>query len=314
MNPPTVSVLIPCYNAANYIGETLESVLRQSWPALEIVVVDDGSTDGSDEVVRRFSRDNLRYFRQSNAGAAAARNNAFARSLGEFVQFLDADDLLDQDKIERQMVRLVDRPDCVASAEWGRFFGDPSSTRFIPEPVWRDLEPLDWLLEASDAGDMLLPAIWLLPRGIAQAAGPWNEELTRGDDGEYFTRVLLCARQVLFCSGARCRYRSGLTGSLSGQRTAKAWASQFRVTELIEAHLRACQDSERVRQRSALSWLHFAHACYPYDSALAEQGVERARSLHLVNVLPQGGTLFRLVMRIFGWRIARRLQVASGRP
>jgi hypothetical protein len=161
---------------------------------------------------------------------------------------------------------------------------------------------------------MLFPAIWLVPRGIAQAAGPWNEKLTRGDDGEYFTRVLLCARQILFCAGASCRYRSGVTGSLSGQRTAKAWASQFRVTELIEAHLRARQDSERVRRGFALSWQHFAHACYPYDSALAEQAVERARSLHLVSILPQGGILFRLVTRIFGWRIARRLQVASGRP
>ncbi len=314
MSLPTVSVLIPCYNAASYVGETLESVLRQTWPELDIVVVDDGSTDGSADVIRGFARPNLRYVRQSNAGAAAARNRAFAESRGAFIQFLDADDLLDVDKIERQMVRLAKRPDCVTSAEWGRFFGDSSLTRFEPEPVWRDLDPLDWLVQARESHEMLFPAIWLVPRAIVQAAGPWDETLTLGDDGEYFTRVLLQAREVLFCAGARCRYRSGVPGSLSGLKSPKAWASQFRVIELSETHVRARQDDDRVRRAFALSWQHLAHACYPYEAALAQRALDRASELHPVKIVPDGGLAFRILSRVVGWRIARRLQVASGRP
>lgn len=314
MSQPTVSVLIPCHNAEKYIGETLESVLRQTWQSLEVVVVDDGSTDGSANVIKRFGRENLRYVRQANAGAAAARNRAFAESTAPFVQFLDADDLLDQDKIERQMVRLAERPDCVASSEWGRFFGNPSSTQFKPEPVWRDLDPLEWLVEARESGEMLFPAIWLVPRAIVTAAGKWNETLTLGDDGEYFTRVLLCAREVLFCSGARCRYRSGVPGSLSGRKSPEAWASQFRVIELSEARVRAREDSERVRRGFALSWQHFAHACYPYVPDQAQRALDRAVELHAVTILPDGGFVFRMLTRVLGWRAARRLQVASGRP
>jgi glycosyltransferase involved in cell wall biosynthesis len=314
VSQPTVSVLIPCFNAERYIGETLESVLRQTWPALEVIVVDDGSTDGSAGVIDRFARDNLRYLRQSNAGAAAARNRAFAESRGPFIQFLDADDLLDRDKIERQMVRLVNRPDCVASSEWGRFFGEPASTQFNPEPVWSDLDPLEWLVRARESGEMLFPAIWLVPRSVVGVAGMWDETLTLGDDGEYFTRVLLAAREVLFCSGARCRYRSGVVGSLSGRKSPEAWASQFRVIELCEAHVRTREDSERVRRGFSLSWQHFAHACYPYDAAQAQRALDRAMKLHPVTVLPDGGFVFRMLSRVVGWRTARLLQVASGRP
>ena len=161
---------------------------------------------------------------------------------------------------------------------------------------------------------MLFPALWLIPRAIADAAGPWDETLSLGDDGEYFTRILLSAERVLFCEGARCYYRSGLPGSLSGKKSAKALASGFRVLELCEAHLRAREDSERVRQGFALSWQHFAHATYPYDADLAESALARARELHCVTIRPGGGPAFHAVSRLFGWRLARRLQVASGRP
>ena len=107
---------------------------------------------------------------------------------------------------------------------------------------------------------MLFPALWLIPRLVADTAGPWNETLSLGDDGEYFTRIVLAAEQVLFRPGARCLYRSGLGGSLSGRKSPEAWHSQFCVIELCEAHVRAREDSERVRRGFALSWQHLAHA------------------------------------------------------
>jgi hypothetical protein len=236
-------------------------------------------------------------------------------SVGTHIQFLDADDILDPSKIALQLQRLIERPDCVASSEWGRFYEDPSTATFLRDDTWEDHDPLDWLAASrSDGLGMLFPAIWLIPRQLTQLAGPWNEALTLGDDGEYFTRVLLRARKVLFCRGARCRYRSGIKGSLSGRRTLTAWQSQFRVTELCESHLLEREDSARIRSGLALSWQRLAHAAYPYAPTIAEAALLRAQRLHPVSIKPDGGLAFNFVRQIVGWRLARRLQVITGRP
>ena len=270
MSLPRVSVLIPCFNAARFVGETLESVLRQSWPEIETIVVDDGSTDGSGGIVRGFSGRGVTLVEQANRGQTAALNTCLEYATGDFVQYLDADDILEPDKIERQMARLAGHPCSVASAEWGRFYGHPDETVFEPEPVWRDLDPLDWLALSRAGGlGMMFPALWLIPMAIVRAAGPWLEELTLNNDAEYFTRILLAAESVLFCPGARCRYRSGLAGSLSGLKSPAAWTSQVRVLDLCESYVRGREDSERVRRGFALSWQHLAHSCYPYDRSMA---------------------------------------------
>jgi glycosyltransferase involved in cell wall biosynthesis len=311
---PTVSVLIPAYNCATYIGNTLESVLGQTWPQLEVVVVDDGSEDATATEAGRFTPAGVRLIRQRNSGAAAARNTAFRNSTGTYIQFLDADDLIDPEKIALQVRRLDERSDCVACSEWGRFYDRPEAATFMPSGTWKDMKPVDWLAESrTDGLGMLFPALWLVPRKLAEAAGPWDETLTLGDDGEYFTRVLLHAREVLFCRGARCRYRSGLPHSLSGRKTQAAWASQFRVNELCEIHLLQAEDSERIRRGLALSWQHLAHAAYPYDPAIAEAALGRSSRLHDVRIAPSGGRAFEIIRRTFGWRMARRLQVAAGR-
>jgi glycosyltransferase involved in cell wall biosynthesis len=312
---PKVSVLIPCYNAEKYIGETLESVFRQTWPEIEVVVVDDGSTDESAEVVRSFARPNLRLIQQPNRGQTAALNACCSEASGDFVQYLDADDLIEPDKIALQVERLRDSPRCIASAEWGRFYQTPLETRFCEEPVWRDLAPIDWLvLSRAEGLGMMLPALWLLPMPVVRAIGPWCDDLTLNNDAEYFTRALLASDGILFCPGARCHYRSGVPGSLSGTRSKRALASGFKVLDLCEGYIRAVEDSERVRRGFALNWQHFAHFAYPYDRLTATQALERARSLHAVRIRPGGGFRFRALSRIVGWRTARVLQVASGRP
>ena len=186
---------------------------------------------------------------------------------------------------------------------------------FEPEPVWCDLSPLDWLaLSRADGLGMMLPALWLIPMPIVRAVGPWLEDLTLNNDAEYFTRILLASDGVLFCPGARCHYRSGLQDSLSGRKSLQAWQSQYRVLELCEAYVRAREDSERIRRGFALSWQHLAHSCYPYESKLSARALERARALHPVTIRPDGGPSFKIASRIVGWRVARKLQVMTGRP
>jgi glycosyltransferase involved in cell wall biosynthesis len=278
-------------------------------------VVDDGSTDRSVEIVRGFARSNLTLIRQENRGQTAAFNVCLTHASGDFVQYLDADDLIDPDKIEGQLRRIVEHPGVVASAEWGRFYGSPAEARFDPELVWQDLDPLDWLaLSRAEGLGMMFPALWLVPMQIVQTVGPWAEDLTLNNDAEYFTRVLLASDRVLFCANARCRYRSGLQGSLSKRKTPQAWRSQFRVIELCETYVRAREDTERIRRGFALSWQHLAHAAYPYIRDIAEKSLVRARLLHPVAIQPDGGPLFHFVSKLVGWRAARVLQVVSGRP
>ena len=312
---PLVSVLIPCHNAERWVAETLESVLAQTYRPIEVIVVDDGSTDGSLEVLAGYGARGVKLMTQVNRGAAAARNLALSAASGDLVQFLDADDLLAQDKIERQVTGLAGRTDAVAMAEWARFHRDPNEACFVPDSCWRTLDPVTWLVEAwSHGGGMLFPAMWLLPRRIVEIAGQWNECLTLADDTEYFTRVLLASCGVFFVSGARCYYRSGLPGSLSGSKTRAGWESQFLVLALCEAHLRRHEESERTRRACAVVWQVLAHACYPYAPDIANHALARARSLHALRTWPGGGPTFRWVSRMVGWKLARRLQRLSGRP
>lgn len=104
-----VSVVIPVYNARDVIRETIESMLAQTWTDYDIVIVDDGSTDGSEAIVRKF-RDRIRYMRQENSGVACARNRGIAESTGEYVALLDHDDLWHLRKLERQVAVLESRP------------------------------------------------------------------------------------------------------------------------------------------------------------------------------------------------------------
>src|ERR1700730_4427709 len=103
MSLPLVSVLIPCFSSEKFIAETLESVLNQTWPYIEVIVVDDGSQDSSAQEVERFAARGVRLLRQASRGAGAARNTALRASQGAFIQFLDADDLISPTKIETQL-------------------------------------------------------------------------------------------------------------------------------------------------------------------------------------------------------------------
>lgn len=111
---PLVSAVIPAYNAEPWIGETLRSVLAQSYPRIEVIAVDDGSRDRTEHVIRSFG-ERVRYVRQENGGVSRARNQGAAHARGEFLAFLDADDLWAPTKIARQVSRLQARPEAVAS-------------------------------------------------------------------------------------------------------------------------------------------------------------------------------------------------------
>ncbi|MEO6847039.1 MAG: glycosyltransferase family A protein [Chthoniobacterales bacterium] len=140
----TVSIIIPCYNAARWLAETLDSALAQTWKDTEIIVVDDGSKDDSLTIARSYESRGVHVVAQANQGASAARNAGLLVSKGDFIQFLDADDALSENKIELQILALHQAGEkTLASCAWGEFKTDFHDATFIPQAVWQSLTPVE---------------------------------------------------------------------------------------------------------------------------------------------------------------------------
>ncbi len=130
---PLVSILIPAFNAEEWIADTLRSAIVQTWDCKEIIVVDDGSSDRPLAIARQFESDSIRVVTQENQGAAAARNKAFSLSQGDYIQWLDADDLLARNKIEKQLEAMGEcGSGTLLSSGWGRFMYRHHRAKFVP--------------------------------------------------------------------------------------------------------------------------------------------------------------------------------------
>ncbi len=306
---PLVSILIPCHNATPWLVETLKSALAQTWFHKEIIVVDDGSTDYSLKIAQSFESYGVKVISQLNKGASAARNRALRESRGDFIQYLDADDLLAPNKIEHQVGLLEDsNSDCVATGEWARFYNSPTEANFIPEPVWNDMSPVEWLICSWLGGGMMHPAAWLVPRSIANRAGFWNESLSLNDDGEYFCRVVLASKGVKFCPGAKSYYRSGISNSLSSLKSYAAQESVLRSIELCTNYLLARENTQRTRHACATVFQRFIYSVYSDMPDLIQKAEVSVKSLGGSNLKLSGSTLFQFLSNTVGWKRAKRIQ------
>lgn len=308
---PLVSIIIPCFNAERWLAETLESALAQTWPEKEIILVDDGSTDGSLALARKFEPRGVVVITQSNAGAAAARNTGLVRARGEFIQFLDADDLLAPDKIEKQVRLLQERgTDCLATCAWSRFTTDPAAGKLDPgTALWRDLAPVDWLVLAAEHNLMMATATWLLPRALAEKAGPWDTTCRANplDDMDYFDRARAAARLVLFCPDTRTYYRSELGGSLSRVRNAGAWMAISTTLHRAVDRLLQLEDTARTRHAGATMLQRFIHELYPAQPELAAIAAARVQQLGGSDLAPEFGPARRRLAALIGWKLTKRL-------
>jgi len=312
MSPPLVSVIIPCRNGAARLGDAVESALGQSWTRREIIVVDDASSDGSRDVARRYRDRGVIALDSPRRGASAARNAGLQQAAGDFIQFLDADDVLDRDKIRVQIERLAGSPTgAVASGAWARFGAQPGEAVFAAEPVWRDYAaPEEFLIASWLGGGMMANFVWLTPRAVLERAGPWDETLSLLDDGEYFARVLLAASAVLFCREARGFYRSTAAPRLSRRRDRVALLSAFTAIDQSCRHLLERDNSPAAKKACATQYQRFAYDAYPQARDLVVRAERRARQLGGSELQPGGGPAFRLLAQPFGWKFGKHCQRA----
>jgi glycosyltransferase involved in cell wall biosynthesis len=305
---PLVSILIPAYNAEKWLTETLRSALSQTWDNKEIVVVDDGSKDGTLALARTFESNTIKVFTHKNQGASATRNAAFSLCNGDYIQWLDADDLLSPNKISLQMEALGEaaNPKLLLSAEWGSFMHRPSRTKFVPSGLWCDLSKEEWLMRKMEQNVYMQTASWLVSRQLSETAGPWDTRLLGDDDGEYFCRVLLASDGVRFVPGAKVYYRQAVSGSLSyvGSSDRKRDA-QWISMELHMKYLRSLDDSPRARAACVRFMQNWMVAFYPERPDVFAKAQRLSQELGGQIVAPSFSWKYSWIKSLFGWRLAR---------
>lgn len=309
MSSPLVSILIPCYNAETWLAESIESALAQTWENTEIIVVDDGSVDMSLSVAYAYKELGITVISQLNKGASAARNCALKEAKGDFIQYLDADDLLEPNKIKCQVEHLVASPKgTTATGEWARFYTSLNEARFEKQPLWNDFSPIDWLLCAWDNHWMMHPAAWLIPKATVEKTGPWDERLSLNDDGEYFSRIVLASEEIKFCKGARVYYRSGNVSSLSATSSDNAYYSAFLSWDLCTQALLASECSRRTKLTAANVFQRFIYEVYPHVPSLRAEAHKNIKLLGGSCLKPSGGPVFYAFSKLLGWELAKRIQ------
>ncbi|WP_333797327.1 glycosyltransferase family 2 protein [Rheinheimera sp.] len=191
--PPKVSVVMPCYNNAAYVRQAVDSVLQQDYPNIELIVVDDGSRDNSLEVLAGYG-EQIKVVSQPNQGPAAARNNGIRHATGDYIAFLDSDDLWLPGKLSAQLAFLAQYPDYIACyCSWSVWDGR-STDQFIPcEQTGQSLE-----LQQDKSGWLYLPLLedsvihtisLVIKKEVVDQAGFFNETLRVGEDHDYWLRL-----------------------------------------------------------------------------------------------------------------------------
>jgi hypothetical protein len=240
--PPLVSVVIPCWNQGHYLAEAIESVLAQTYPELELIVVDDGSRDNSFEVASRFP--GVRCLRQPNRGVAAARNAGLAESEGHFTAFLDADDRLLPGALEVGMRALLATPGAAFAAGMPRDVGrDGEILREAVQPLVTRDHYLELLRECFIwSGSSLV-----YRRAALEAAGGFGERLEAADDYELYLK-LARSYPVLCHDTVVTEYRRH--GSNTTRDPALVLTSQLQVLNRQRRQLRGRE--ERAARRAGV--------------------------------------------------------------
>ena len=278
---PLVSILIPAYNAEHWIGDTIRSCLAQTWPHVEIIVVDDGSRDATLQAARRFESRAVKVVTQPNSGAPVARNRAFELAQGSYMQWLDADDLLDPQKIARQMqaAKEVADPRVLLSCPFGTFYRRPDRALFVKTSLWQDLAPIDYFLIRFNENACFQTDAWLVSRELTEAAGPWSDIGSPDDDGEYFCRVALQSTRIKFVEQARSYYRQGVGGGLHIAKSSKALKALFQSKVKCIRHLMSLEQSPRTRSAAVQLLQDWMPYFYPEQQDIIKEARQLAQEL-----------------------------------
>ncbi len=300
------SILIPCYNAEKFIAQAIQSALDQTWGDKEVIVVDDGSTDGSLDVIRTFDG-RIRWETGPNRGGNAARNRLLSLATGEWLQYLDADDYLLPSKIEDQIRFLSgsQSADVVLSTTLFELWQDPNR----PEPL------REYSIDGGEDPWVLL-LNWSLPqtggplwrRESVIAAGGWDEKMPCCQEHSLYFRLLSHNSKFVYYGHSGAVYRYWSTGTVSRSNPDKLNETRLGLLAEIEAFL--LKTGQMTPQR-----LHALNAtrlliCRHWSSVNQEKSRQIMRTILASSpkFVPNAGFLYRALHRLLGMQLAEAIR------
>ncbi|MGB3405551.1 MAG: glycosyltransferase [Microcoleaceae cyanobacterium] len=181
-----ISVIIPVYNAQKTIQATIESVLQQTFPDFELIIINDGSTDQTDSILRQYTDSRISIYTNSRQGAAVSRNQGFQQSNGEYIAFLDADDLWTVDKLESQLKALKDHPEMTVSYSWTDYIDEAGNKLYSGSYLALNGDIYSKLLVRNFLENGSNP---MIKRQALIDIGGFDESLEGGQDWDLYLRL-----------------------------------------------------------------------------------------------------------------------------
>lgn len=309
-----ISILVPCYNASPFLCETLDSILAQTFTNWECIIVNDHSTDDSQEIINIYCAkypSKFRTYSNKGKGACAARNHAFIESKGDYIQYLDADDLLTPNKLKEQLELLNEFGDkVVISCQWGRFTKNKELVKWEKQLINKEYDhPIDWLTDSWMGNGMAQTAIWLTPRQLIKKAGPWDESLQLNQDGEFFCRVLMNAEKIKFSQHCGVYYRSGLRNSISqAKKQSRGKADSLLRSFKSYEYVLSIKNNFIVRKALGNNYLNFIYQYYKHFPDLTNEAERSFFSLGFNRMWPVGGFTFQAISKVIGFKNTLKLK------
>lgn len=298
----TCSVIIPAYNSENTIEKTLQSVLEQDYANIEIIVVNDGSTDNTEAVVKKY--DQVKYFHQKNAGVSFARNLGLEKSSGFYIQYLDADDLLAPNKIKVQVEAIEREMADVAYGDWTKFTGDNNDYKEL-EFVKRAMIKRP---EIELFTNFWVPLAGLLyTRNIVDKIGKWNTALPIIQDARYALDAAIQGAKFVYTEGNMAYYRVHTAGSLSTKSKISFMSDCLLNAIQIDAIWRKEYIHDKEKKEAIIDSLRF---CVNEFSGLDKLKHQQAIDLILdiePHYIPKGSKMLTVLSKILGYRNAERI-------
>jgi len=306
-----ISVIIPVYNAERYLKESIESVLNQTYPNKEIIIVDDCSSDTSFEIAKSFQSDLVQVYKlNKNSGQSATSNYGITKSKGSFIKLFDADDLMNKEHLMDQYLAIKDQPSHIAAGQIKRFFNNDLNTA-LHEPLanWSNLPPLEWLLIDYGKGlGMMQCGMFLIPREILVQSGYWDPSISMINDFEFFPRLLFLSEKIIFTEKALVYYRSGNKGSLSNHLSIKSLESAHRALKKTSALILSKENSQRSKQILAMYWGDWAYTFYGLHAKLYRSAILEYKKLSGKEYRPKNSGYTKISDLIIGWKLTKKIK------
>lgn len=237
-----VSIIIPTYNRAHIVTETLKSVKNQIYKNWECIIIDDGSIDNTVEVIKKYIASDPRFKfisrkKYQKKGAASCRNIGLELCSGKFIQFLDSDDIIANDKLKKQVELLSKKKSLTFSiCKWGRISnsGEKKTTHHKMPTYFSTFRPIELLNVFGNCATYLPLHSFLFHKKLINKAGYWNEKLTNNDDGEFITRICLESEGMFFVPETIVYYRTGEQNRLSNLNDSQNISSFIDAWNLID--------------------------------------------------------------------------------